>query len=312
LRFRRSVSDFAKVASSRWRGGSVIGIGVVVGALGVLGGTALAEEKRVKLSDAEYKAIREEIASILENESYDDGSYGPILVRLAWHAAGTFDAKTNTGGSNGSTMRFGPEAGHGANRGLEVARQVLEPIKKRHPNISYSDLWTLASVVAIEEMGGPQIPWRPGRVDHPDESHCPPDGRLPDAAQGHEHVRDIFYRMGFNDQEIVALVGAHALGRCHVDRSGFDGPWTRSPITFSNAYFRELKENTWTKRNWNGPVQYQDQTGDLMMLPADMALLWDPNFRKYVNLYAEDEDKFFHDFAKAYSKLLELGVPPNK
>ena len=51
-------------------------------------------------------------------------------------------------------------------------------------------------------------------------------------------IRDIFYRMGFNDQEIVALAGAHALGRCHADRSGFDGPWTRSPTTFSNDYFK--------------------------------------------------------------------------
>ena len=41
------------------------------------------------------------------------------------------------------------------------------------------------------------------------------------------HIRDIFYRMGFNDREIVALIGAHTLGRCHADRSGYVGPWTR-------------------------------------------------------------------------------------
>lgn len=46
--------------------------------------------------------------------------------------------------------------------------------------------------------------------------------------------------MGFNDQEIVALSGAHALGRCHTDRSGFEGPWQFSPTTFSNEYFRLL------------------------------------------------------------------------
>lgn len=45
---------------------------------------------------------------------------------------------------------------------------------------------------------------------------------------------------GFNDQEIVALAGAHAVGRCHTDRSGFDGPWTFSPVTFSNEYFKLL------------------------------------------------------------------------
>ena len=110
-------------------------------------------------------------------------------------------------------MRFDPEASHGANAGLNVARNVLESIKKRHPGISYGDLWTLASVVAIEEMGGPKISWRPGRTDKPDGSHCTPDGRLPDAAQGAQHLRDIFHRMGFNDQEIVVLSGAHTKGR---------------------------------------------------------------------------------------------------
>jgi cytochrome c peroxidase len=52
------------------------------------------------------------------------------------------------------------------------------------------------------------------------------DGRLPDASQGARHIRDVFGRMGFNDQEMVSLIGAHAVGRCHTDRSGFDGPWT--------------------------------------------------------------------------------------
>lgn len=44
--------------------------------------------------------------------------------------------------------------------------------------------------------------------------------------QGGHHVRDVFYRMGFNDREIVALVGAHTLGRCHTTASGYSGPWS--------------------------------------------------------------------------------------
>lgn len=79
------------------------------------------------------------------------------------------------------------------------------------------------------------IPWRPGRQDALAEN-CTPDGRLPDGDKGPDHIRNIFYRMGFNDQEIVALSGAHALGRCHPDRSGFEGPWTFSPTSFTNAY----------------------------------------------------------------------------
>ena len=45
--------------------------------------------------------------------------------------------------------------------------------------------------------------------------------------QDQDHIRTIFHRMGFNDREIVALIGAHTLGSCHKDRSGYDGPWTR-------------------------------------------------------------------------------------
>ena len=162
--------------------------------------------------------------------------------------------------------------------------------------------------MAIQEMGGPRIPWRPGRSDR-DSSACAPDGRLPDASKNHQHVRDIFYRMGFDDGEIVALVGAHALGRCHTDRSGFSGPWTFAPTTFSNEYFRVLLQEKWQWKKWNGPAQYEDKSsGALMMLPADMALVEDKAFRKWVETYAKDEKCFFEDFAKAFSKLLELGV----
>jgi len=116
--------------------------------------------------------------------------------------------------------------------------------------------------------------------------------------------------MGFNDQEIVALIGAHTLGRCHTDRSGFDGPWTFAPTSFSNLYFQELNNQKWVEKNWKGPKQFVDKdSGKIMMLPADMALTKDSNFKKWVDLYAKDEKKFFSDFAQAYQKLLELGVP---
>jgi len=255
-----------------------------------------------------YGAIRQAIADSLDQAGYDDGSIGPVLVRLAWHASGTFDKKDGTGGSLGAKMRFNPEAGHGANAGLEYARSFLEPIKEKYPEISYADLWTLAGTVAIEEMGGPKMRWKEGRSDEADGKNCTPDGRLPDAAQGAKHIREIFYRMGFDDCEIVALVGAHCLGRCHTDRSGFFGPWTRAPTTFSNQFFIELLNNKWEKKQWNGPVQYTDPTGELMMLPADLALRDDPEFRKWVELYAKDEKAFFADFAEAWPKLMELGV----
>lgn len=256
--------------------------------------------------------MRKAIADILDAENYDDGSYAPVLVRLAWHSAGTYDKSTGKGGSNGAAMRFDPEASHGANAGLGVARSLLEPIKKRFPWISYADLYTLAGVVAIEETGGPKIEWSPGRTDFADGSLSAKDTRLPDASQGAKHLRAVFSDgMGFDDREIVALSGAHSLGRCHTDRSGFDGPWTRAPTTFSSLYYQELVGNKWSKRKWSGPLQYTNASSgdDLMMLPTDMALLWDRRFRTHVHAYAKDEALFFADFAKAFSKLLELGVP---
>ncbi len=115
--------------------------------------------------------------------------------------------------------------------------------------------------------------------------------------------------MGFNDQEIVALLGAHGVGRCHADRSGFDGPWTFSPTTFSNAYYSELLNRKWVDKKWNGPKQFVDkETGNLMMLPADMAFVKDSAFKKWVETYAKDEKRFQVDFAKAFKKLVELGV----
>ncbi|RHY32313.1 hypothetical protein DYB32_002665 [Aphanomyces invadans] len=257
--------------------------------------------------------VRAEIASLIEKDAY----LGPTFVRLAWHSSGTYSKKDNSGGSNGGTIRHDPEINHGANAGLDTAIAQLEPIKQRFPGISYADLYVLAGVVAISEMGGPEVKFHLGRKDAASGAECTPDGRLPDADKGSKpntinHIREVFYRMGFNDREIVALVGAHAVGRCYPSRSGFSGPWTRAEWTFSNEYFRELLENKWTLKKWKGPEQYTDPTGELMMLPADMAFIWDPEFKKYVELYAKDEDLWHKDFAKAFQKLTENGVDIEK
>ena len=53
----------------------------------------------------DYGAVKAAISDLMDHDNYDDGSYGPIFVRLAWHASGTYDKNTNTGGSNGATMR---------------------------------------------------------------------------------------------------------------------------------------------------------------------------------------------------------------
>jgi len=233
----------------------------------------------------------------------------PMTVRLAWHASGTFDSKDGSGGTNGSTMRFEPESTDGANSGLHIIRNILLPVQEKYPNLSFADLWTYAGACAVEFMGGPPVPHSFGRSDHADGQKCPANGRLPDASKGAQHVRDVFYRMGFNDREIVALSGAHTLGRCHVERSGYDGAWTRHPLKFDNQYFKNLLNLEWKPKKWDGPLQYEDETGELMMLPTDLAIRDDPQFRVFAEMYAKDEQLFFKDFAEAFGKLISLGVP---
>ena len=274
--------------SQRLVGGLALAAGVAT-----LAGLASAQRKdegAVECSAApppvDWNKLRARIVDLLDDEKYDDGSWGPVFVRLAWHAAGTYDAKTKRGGSEGAYMRYAHEAGWGANAGLALPRARLEALKAEFPGVSFADLWSFAGTVAIEEMGGPKMKWRPGRKDAA-QALTPvlPDGLLPDADgrdkknNPADHLRDIFGRMGFNDREIVALSGAHALGRCHEDRSGFWGPWTRAPTTFSNEYFRLLLDEKWTPKKthkgkpWTGPAQFEDKTGELMMLPTDLALV---------------------------------------
>jgi len=119
--------------------------------------------------------------------------------------------------------------------------------------------------------------------------------------------------MGFDDQEIVALSGAHNLGRCHSDRSGFHGAWVNNPTRFSNSYFRLMLSLSWKEKILdNGVRQFvhydEDTEEELMMLPTDLALVGDPSFKHWVKVYAEDKERFFEDFAKVFAKLIELGI----
>ncbi|KAK5074313.1 hypothetical protein LTR51_004900 [Lithohypha guttulata] len=222
-------------------------------------------------SKSQLEQVAQAVRDLLHQPEYDDGSAGPVLVRLAWHSAGTYCSATNTGGSNGAGMRYEKEGGDEANAGLQHARAFLEPIKKRFP----------------------------------------------------------FITMGFNDQEIVALSGAHNLGRCHSDRSGFEGKWVNNPTRFSNTYYKMLLVNDWKRKKLdNGKEQFvyvdedlaeenedgeaSEEPEELMMLPTDIALIQDLSFRPWVELYAEHKDIFFDHFSKVFAKLLELGIRRDK
>ncbi|CAA2991946.1 L-ascorbate peroxidase 3 [Olea europaea var. sylvestris] len=241
--------------------------------------------------DADYlkeiEKARRELRALISNKNC-----APIMLRLAWHDAGTYDVNTKTGGPNGS-IRNEEEYTHGANSGLKIALDFSEQVKSKCGKITYADLYQLAGVVAVEVTGGPTINFVPGRKD---SNVSPREGRLPDAKKGVPHLREVFYRMGLSDKDIVALSGGHTLGRAHPERSGFDGPWTKEPLKFDNSYFVELLKG---------------ESEGLLKLPTDTALLEDPEFRRYVELYAKDEDAFFKDYAESHKKLSELGFTPS-
>lgn len=264
------------------------------------------------VSAVDYDNVRDAVRALVR-----DKNCGGILVRLSWHDAGTFDAKSGSGGPRGAQRFAAGESTHDANNGLGVARGLLEPIKSAFPDITYADLWSLAAVTAIEEMGGPKISWRPGRSDAQSSSDSVEEGRLPDAQLGCPHLRNVFNRMTFSDQEIVALSGAHTVGAAHADRSGHEGPWTRRPNHFDNQYFKDLVTVDWKpvdaaeSGGTKGQIVYKPANNPKateMMLPTDVAMLSDAGMRPWVDLYAADQDRFFQDFSSAFTKLQELGV----
>ncbi|CCF59088.1 hypothetical protein KAFR_0G00550 [Kazachstania africana CBS 2517] len=268
----------------------------------------MAQEIKDK-SEKDYQEVYNAIAVKLREEDEFDGyiGYGPVLTRLAWHSSGTWDKNNNTGGSFGGTYQFQKESNDPSNKGLHNGAEFLAPIHKQFPWLSHGDLYTLGGVVAIQELQGPVIPWRPGRVDLP-EDMTPDNGRLPDAVYGADYVRNFFKRLDLNDQEVVALMGAHCLGRTHLQNTGFDGPWGAASNTFTNEFFLNLLNENWKlekneakNMQWNSPKGY-------MMLPTDHALIEDDKYMAYVKLYATNNDKFFEDFAKAFKKLLEGGI----
>lgn len=208
----------------------------------------------------------------------------PGFLRLAFHDAGTWSAASGTGGANGS-IRFDEELDRPGNGGLRPFVDMVGMIHDDLPQVSWADLIAVAGALAVERLEGPMIHVPLGREDAAEPD---PDDALPyrthDAAQLKEH----FLQMGLTVTDLVALSGAHTVGR--VDGK----PFTKDLFSFSNSYFALLMA--------------PDPETRAHLLPSDLALLDDPECRDLVARYAHDERAFFDDFSSAYRRMMLLGT----
>jgi len=280
-------------------------------------------------------AVRAKIKDILVDEKADDGNYGPFLVRLAWHCAGTYRKTDGRGGCDGARIRFDVERSWADNAALIpgphedakvqpgdrktiTALELLAPIKYEFGNaLSWGDLIVLAGSVALEELGGPHMDFCGGRVDaYEGYSIEELNVNMIYVNAGNtsaDDVREKFTKMDMNDQETIALIGGgHAIGRCHASRSGFSGAWTSNPSEFSNEYFHFLTQLDYEPSEIAGQFETKKNNNTYIMLHGDYVLLDDEDYVFWLNTYAEDEDLFFTHFKAAWEKLMnrDMGLRP--
>jgi catalase-peroxidase len=183
----------------------------------------------------------------------DFGHYGGLMIRLAWHSAGTYRITDGRGGAGAGQQRFAPLNSWPDNTNLDKARRLLWPVKQKYGSkISWADLMVLAGNVALESMGFKTFGFAGGRADvwEPEELYWGPEGTWlgderysgerqlaeplgavqmgliyvnpegpngkPDPLAAARDIRETFFRMAMNDEETVALIaGGHTFGKTH-------------------------------------------------------------------------------------------------
>jgi catalase-peroxidase len=183
----------------------------------------------------------------------DFGHYGGLMIRMAWHSAGTYRITDGRGGAGGGQQRFAPLNSWPDNANLDKARRLLWPIKQKYGRkISWADLMVLAGNVALDSMGFKTFGFAGGRADvwEPEELFWGPEGTWlgderysgerqlaeplgavqmgliyvnpegpngnPDPIAAARDIRETFFRMAMNDEETVALIaGGHTFGKTH-------------------------------------------------------------------------------------------------
>jgi len=271
------------------------------------------EEPVPSIPDVDFTAVKQAVLDILPNSEADAGNYGPFLVRLAWHCAGTYRDTDKRGGCNGARIRMEPESSWGENAHLEDALKLLEPIKEKFgAELTWADLIVIAGTSALESMGANPMPFCPGRIDEEngDKSRYLDPAIYINAEEGTaDQYKNSMEIMGFSVQEMTVLNGGgHAIGRCHVGTSGFNGPWTSTPSTLDNSFFTTLLENNWSPESVEGSGRVQNTNGKgQIMLNTDLLMRDDPEFRYWTDIYANDNTLFQKDFAAAWTKLMNGG-----
>jgi len=209
--------------------------------------------------DVDVDQLKQEMVDLMTTSQdwwpADYGHYGPLFIRLSWHAAGTYRTVDGRGGADGGMQRFAPLNSWPDNTNLDKARRLLWPLKQKYGNkVSWSDLLVLAGTVAMESMGFKTSGFAFGREDawQPEEVNWGPEGEWlgrgagrhnkegkltgalsaarmgliyvnpegpngnPDPLLAAEEIRDTFGRMAMNDEETVALIaGGHTFGKTH-------------------------------------------------------------------------------------------------
>jgi catalase-peroxidase len=193
----------------------------------------------------------------------DFGHYGGLMIRMAWHSAGTYRITDGRGGAGAGQQRFAPLNSWPDNANLDKARRLLWPIKQKYGRkLSWADLMILAGNVALESMGFKTFGFAGGRADvwEPEELYWGPEGSWlgderysgerqlseplgavqmgliyvnpegpngnPDPVAAAKDIRETFFRMAMNDEETVALIaGGHTFGKTHgAGDPSFIGP----------------------------------------------------------------------------------------
>ncbi|MCX5249523.1 MULTISPECIES: catalase/peroxidase HPI [unclassified Streptomyces] len=203
-------------------------------------------------------AVKQDIAEVLTDSKdwwpADFGHYGPFMIRMAWHSAGTYRISDGRGGAGAGQQRFAPLNSWPDNGNLDKARRLLWPVKKKYgKSLSWADLMILTGNVALESMGfdtfgfaggradvwesEEDVYWGPEKVWLDDQRYTGdrelenplgavqmgliyvnpegPNGN-PDPIAAARDIRETFHRMAMNDEETVALIaGGHTFGKTH-------------------------------------------------------------------------------------------------